>query len=144
PLEKDAQAEAREKRLELRLGERADVRRIAQALDLVVDRRLRRIFGGYLVGDQQAGSGPRDTDDFAEHAFRPRELMKRGAARDDVEYAIGERQPLDVAEDEADVGETAALRLDTRMLDEDVRAIDTDGLAASPRERHGQESRTAS
>ena len=82
--------EAREQPHELRYGKRAHVRGIAETLDLVVELRLRPVFRGDLIGDQETRARARDAHHLAEHDIGIGKVMKRRAAGDHIEVSAAQ------------------------------------------------------
>ena len=70
-------------------------------------------------------------------------MMEREAAGGEVELAGPKRHPLDVAERESDVGDSAARRLGAGARDQSVGGVDPEHAPALGRERHRDKARPA-
>src|SRR5580704_8502861 len=100
---KDAQAGVGENFHELASRERARVRRIAKALDAIVDVGRTGIFGNENVNDAKAATAFQDARHFRDGALGVGNVVQAVTGNGDVERISGDRQRLRVCKSEGEV-----------------------------------------
>ncbi len=124
----DAQSQIQDEAAEIRDGLRVRVRRIAHALDTILERAV-ATFADDDVGDRHAASGLQHAHHFRQGARRIGHVVKRVAAGDDPGGAVGKGQRVNIGADEFDVGDAVARGFGLRFFDHRGSQVRADRVA---------------